>query len=217
MIAEIMNGFNAKKIYATGLFKQGMKFLTVKNINNAIDEGAGFLLFVGHGNYDIAMQANFPLCKRIRLPFPRNYNITDCSSLSNGDKLPVSIFLGCNCADFDSVPDPIAWEFIRKENGGTIASIAATFGAEGIFSSLFPETYTPHLILDTFKFYSEGMNTIGDIWSKTIQTYLNDPEAWSLGDDFSMLCWNHKFANILVLEEWILLGDPTLKIGGYLS
>jgi len=215
MIAEIMNGFNAKKIYASGLFKQGMKFLSVENINNAIDEGAGFLLFVGHGNYDIAMQTNFPLCKRIRLPYPQNYKITDSDFLKNGDKLPISIFLGCNCADFDSDPTPVAWEFIRKENGGTIASIAATFGAEGIPSSLFPETCTPHLILNTFKFYSEGMNTIGDIWSETIRTYLNDTDAWSLGDDFSMLFWNHPLANFLVLEEWILLGDPTLKIGGY--
>ena len=56
---------------------------------------------------------------------------------------------------------------------------------------------------------------MGDIWSKAIQTYLNDTDAWSLGDDFSELNWGHKLANFVVLEEWILLGDPTLKIGGY--
>ncbi len=215
MVAEIMKGFNAKKIYASGLFKQGMKFLTVKNINNAVDEGAGFLLFVGHGNYDNAIQTNFPFSKRIWLPYPHNYKITDSNSLKNGDKLPVSIFLGCYCGDFMSVASPVAWEFIRKENGGAIASFAATCGAFGIFSSLFPETFTPLLILNTFKFYSEGTDIMGDIWSKAIQTYLNDTDAWSLGDDFSMLNWNHPLANFLVLEEWILLGDPTLKIGGY--
>lgn len=215
MVADLMSGFNAKKIYATGLLGLRSKFLTVRNINTAINEGTGFILFVGHGNPSMAMVTNFPLCKRIWLPYPQGYFISDSEGLTNGEKLPVAIFAGCDCGDFDTISNPIAWELVRKKNGGAIASFAATTGSLIIFSSLCTETYTPLLILNTFKFFAEGMTTIGDLWSSIIQTYLADEDAWSLGDDFSELNWRNNLANILVLEEWTLFGDPTLRIGGY--
>ena len=214
-VSQIMNGFHEKKIYATGLFKPGIKFLTVKNINNAINDGAGFILFVGHGKCNIAMKTNFPLCKRIWLPMPNAYYSSDINDLQNEEKLPIAVFGGCNCGDFDTVDCPIAWEFVQKKDSGAIASFAATTGSLIIFSSLCIQTYTPYLILKTFTCYSEGFRITGDIWRKVIELYRNDADAWCLGDDFSILDWHHNLANILVLEEWILLGDPSLKIGGY--
>jgi hypothetical protein len=213
--ARIMEGFNAKKIYSSGLIRPGIKFLTVKNINSAINEGAGFVLFVGHGNYNIAMKTNFPLCKNLWLPYPDAYYSSDCEYLSNGDKLPVAIFAGCSCGDFGSVDSPIAWEFVNKKDGGSIASFAATTGSQMIFSSLCTQTFTPLLILDTFRYFKDEIDIIGDIWIKILHTYLENGDAWSLGDEFSESNWDHKLANILVLEEWALFGDPTLKIGGY--
>jgi hypothetical protein len=214
--AEHLSDFTAKKIYATGLLKPTIKFLTVNNINRAINEGAGFLYFVGHGSTETAINTNFPFCAKIWLPFPHAYSISDSTDLQNDEKLPVTVFAGCNCGNFDLSNSPIAWEFVKNENGGAIASFAATTGSIVLFSTMCTETYTGHLSLNVFQLYSEGMDVIGDIWSATITDYLNDEEAWSLGEAFSELNWHNKLANNYVLEEWALFGDPTLKIGGYL-
>ena len=214
-VADYLHDFSPRKIYATGLFKASIDFLSISNINEAINDGAGFLLFVGHGNPSMAIKTNFPFCEHIWLPFPYGYYTSNCLDLNNGEKLPIAVFAGCSCGDFNAISSPIAWEFVKKENGGSIASFAATTGSIILFSTLCTETYTGYLSLDVFRLYSEDFDILGDIWSSTIINYLNDEEAWQLGDDFSVLNWNNKLANNQVLEEWILFGDPTLKIGGY--
>jgi hypothetical protein len=214
-IAEYLSGFTAKKIYATGLFKPSIKFLSVDNINEAINDGAGFLLFVGHGSPTMAINTNFPLCKNIWLPYPSGYYNSHSIGLHNGDELPVTVFAGCNCGNFNYTDIPIAWDFVKKENGGSIASFAATTGSIVLFSTLCTETFTGYLAMDVFRLYSEGIDILGDIWSHTITRYLDDENAMSFGDIFSELNWRNKLANNYVLEEWALIGDPTLKIGGY--
>jgi hypothetical protein len=214
-VAHILSDFNTKKIYGSGLFRLNSKFLTTKNINDAINEGAGFLMFVGHGKPHIAISTQFPFCKNIWLPKPSAYSISDVQTLSNGEKLPVAIFAGCNCGDFDALNSPVAWEFIRHTNGGAIASIACTSGAIMILSNLCAKSFHGHLILSIFRSYKSGKDRIGDIWSDSITEYLNDEEALKLGDDFSMLNWNDTLSNHFVIEVWALFGDPTLKIGGY--
>ena len=215
LAASILSDFNTKKIYGSGLFRLNSKFLTINNINNAINQGAGFLMFIGHGKPHIAISTQFPFCKSIWLPKPSSYSISDVQKLSNGEKLPVAIFAGCNCGDFDALNSPVAWEFVRHSNGGSIASFACTSGAIMILSNLCAKSYHGHMVLTVFRSYKSGIDTIGRIWSETITEYLNDEEAWKLGDDFSMFNWFHTLSNHFVLEVWALLGDPTLKIGGY--
>ena len=214
-VEDIMTGFNPVKVYATGLFKSESKFLSSNNINEAINQGAGFVMFIGHGNYDKAIKTNFPMIKFLWLPFPGGYTTTHSRKLQNQEKLPVVIFGGCNSGDFQTGNSPIAWEFIKNQYGGAIACFAATTGSIMFMSSLVTEAYTPHLILNIFRFYKQGMVTIGDIWQDSIKAYLDDKEAWELGVQFSLLNWHNDLANYLVMEEWTLFGDPTLKIGGY--
>ena len=62
-------------------------------------------------------------------------------------------------------------------------------------------------------FYEIGINgtgTLGDAWGKAISDYLdkypinwNTPAAW----DYSI--------DAKTVQQWVLLGDPSLKIGGY--
>jgi hypothetical protein len=66
------------------------------------------------------------------------------------------------------------------------------------------------LSLAVFEAYDQGILRAGDIWRYSISSYLNDPEAMSIGK-LPGLYWINNFN----LEEWILFGDPTLKIGGY--
>jgi len=213
--ANIISNFTAKKIYASGLIRPFIKGLTIDNINAAINEGAGFIMFNGHGDIDKAINTNFPFCKKIWLPGPSGYKTSDIQNLQNGYKLPVAVFLGCLCADFNATTSPIAWEFIGHENGGTIASFACTSGGEYIISSLITESLHGRIMLNIFKSYIEGIDITGKLWDKSIRNYLNDEKAQELGDSFSMINWKNKLSNHYVIEEWILLGDPTLKIGGY--
>ncbi len=213
--AEILTTFNAKKIYASGFFRPMIKSLTIDNINEAINGGAGFLMFNGHGNINSAIITNFPFCRNIWLPEPSGYKSSDVQNLKNGFKIPVAIFGGCFCGDFNTTPNPIAWEFIKHENGGSIASFACTSGAQLILSSLITESLHGYLEMDIFKSYSDGTEIIGEIWANSIKNYLNDDNAIKLGDDFSILNWNHALSNHFIIEEWTLFGDPSLKIGGY--
>ena len=213
--AKILPGFSAKKIYGSGLLRPSIKGLTITNINTAINEGAGFLMFNGHGSPDCAILTNFPFMKNIWLPLPHRYTSSDVVSLTNGYKLPIALFGGCNCGDFNASQAPIAWKFIAHENGGAIASVACTAGAVMPLGSLCTETLHGHMLMRMFSSYAEGTETIGALWNSSITTYLNDHDAVDLGDAFSMQNWRHTLANHYALEQWTLFGDPTLKIGGY--
>jgi hypothetical protein len=213
--AKILKNFTAKKIYASGLVKPFIKGLTRNNINKAINDGAGFIMFNGHGNVDKAIYTNFPFSKKIWLPKPSGYMTSDIQNLNNGYKLPVGVFLGCLCADFNTSESPIAWEFISHESGGLIASYACTTGGQYVLSSLVTKSLHGHIMLSVFRSFADGNDIAGKLWDDSIRNYLNDERALQLGDAFSMLNWNNKLSNHLVLEEWVLLGDPTLKIGGY--
>ena len=213
--ARILSGFSVKKIYGSGFIRPFVKALTIVNINNAISEGAGFLMFNGHGTPDTAILTNFPFIKNLWLPRPEGYKSSDVDALTNGEKLPVAIFGGCDCGDFNASQIPVAWKFIAHQDGGAIASVACTAGATMILGSLCTETLHGYLLMRIFSSYEEGIDNIGKIWCDTITAYLNDKDALELGDAFSMQNWRHPLTNHYVLEEWILFGDPSLKIGGY--
>ena len=213
--ARILSGFSAKKIYGSGLINPLTKALTIANINDAINDGAGFLMFNGHGSAECAILTNFPFMKNVWLPAPHRYNCSDVDALTNGHKLPVALFGGCNCGDFNASDCPIAWKFIAHENGGAVASIACTAGATMVLGSLCVKSFHGHMLMGIFSAYAEGTDCVGDLWCESIRNYLNDADAMALGDAFSLFNWRDILANHYVLEQWTLFGDPTLKIGGY--
>jgi hypothetical protein len=214
--ARILSDFNARKVYATGFLRLGVKALTTKNINDEISKGAGFLMFNGHGHNNTAMVTNFPFMKSKWLPKPNGYKSSDVEALTNGYKLPVAIFGGCLCGDYNENPSPVAWDFVAHKEGGAIASIAGTSGTTYCLSSLCTESMHGHMMMSIFSSYKEGNNILGKIWSDSITNFLDDEDALILGDRFSMLNWFHTLTNHFTIEIWTLLGDPSLKVGGYL-
>jgi len=211
-ISKILTDFEAIKIYASGLFRPNVKFLTNKNTNEAINEGAGFVLFSGHGNPDkVWSHLPFTSGMRYRFPYPSGYTLNEIKNLTNWDKLPVVLFSACSCGDFDYIKNPLAWEFLKYEHGGAVASIACTNPSYLIPSTLCTDTVIGHLTMSFYKTYSEGINILGDIWEETIVRYMNDKTAW----DLTPLNWKIYNASVMALEVWTLFGDPTLKIGGY--
>jgi hypothetical protein len=211
-IAQILDDFQAVKLYGSNLFRPKYKMLTTINVNEAINEGAGFVLFAGHGSPDkIWNYLPFSAFIGYKLPRPIGYTSNDVKYLNNKEKLPVILFCACSCGDFNYTPSPLAWEFIKNKNGGAIACIANTNPSYLIPSTLCTETVNGHLTMTFYEAYSEGIDILGDIWKETIVRYMNDKNA----RDMTRLNWRDYNVSIMTLEVWTLFGDPTLKIGGY--
>ncbi|VVB60513.1 Peptidase family C25 [uncultured archaeon] len=214
LVAILLNNFTAKKYYASSLFGIKTNRLTAKNMNLAINDGAGLVMFNFHGApTSIATHPPFNNKRWMPMSFPSGYNISNVQKLTNGDKLPVIVFSACSCGDFDTIPNPIAWEFVNKKNGGAIASFALTTMGDILPSTACTETMTGHTTMSIFEAYREGIHSIGDLWAQSIIRYLNDDWAWKINENLL----KNVLLNYLALEEWILFGDPTLEIGGYSS
>lgn len=218
-IALLLNNFNAKQIFASRIIGNKALQLTTENIRNTINEGAGFLLFNTHGFTD-RIATHPPFNKNIWLPSSSGYTSDDVLDLRNEEKLPIAIFNACHCGDFDLSLSPIAWEFIKHAEGGSIASLACTTVSDSLPGTLCTESLLGYLTKEFFQQYSNGNEILGEIWKESIWSYLNNEEAFRIGaPDITIgrltLLKAPCFLNHFVMEEWILLGDPSLKIGGY--
>jgi len=215
-VAKCLDTFTAKKLYSSGLLNIAAKRLTTKNINQAINDGAGFLLFSMHGlPTKIATFPPFNKKRRLQLPLPSGYDISEVQKLTNDDRLPVAVFGACSNGDFDTVSCPIAWEFVKHRTGGSIASFALTSEGNIYPTTMYTESLTGHTIMSVFEAYADGIDCIGEIWAETIKRYLDDDIAWSISEHLNSNGDSTNWLNFLALEEWILFGDPSLKIGGY--
>jgi len=215
-IDQIMDTFTTQKLYSTGILRIRAKRLTLKNINQAINDGAAFVLFSTHGTpTKMATYPPFNKKRWIELPSPDGYNISHISQLTNSEKLPIIVSSGCSNGDFDTIACPIAWEFVHHDTGGGIASFALTTSGNIYPTTMYTESLSGHTIMSVFEAYADGVDIIGEIWAETISRYLNDEWAWSINEYLSSNGNSVVWLNLLALEEWILFGDPSLKIGGY--
>lgn len=183
------------------------------SITRAINKGAGFLDYSGHG-FEHGMGTYKPHGRRMK-----TYLTPYVSFLKNGYKLPIIFFDACLTAKLDFVLQDIldykqyrifdilarltsfntsiilpcyAWSFLKHANGGSIATIGATRTAFGG-----KDFGCEKLSTDFFSAYARGMQ-LGDMFSAAQTTYRQDlPD-----DEFT-------------IEEFILLGDPSLHVGGY--
>lgn len=192
-----------------------------RNLINNFDEGAGFIYFSGHGS---------PITW---MTYPVNDNKSrifglfsiDIMGLRNREKLPICIITGCNNNKFDVTflnlfKNPLdalnnmdfvhecwAWKLVNQKQGGAIAAIGSTglnwvnegpdctYNLSGWMNSHFFSVYANLSI--------QGNYRLGDIYFKTINDYLSN---FSTNDD-EVSC--------KTVQEWTLIGDPTLQIGGY--
>ena len=89
-----------------------------------------------------------------------------------------------------------AWSFVKKENGGAIATIGSTRTAytwvdkDGVYAG------AGYLDVHFFKAYEEGV-TAGEMLTRAQNDYINNV-----------------FRDYFTIEEFILLGDPSLAVGG---
>jgi len=219
---EHMDGFEGIKLWTSTGTLTGSE-----DVINAVNPGCGFLFFDGHGN---------PMSWATHPPYDENtwvsgLIVSDIMKLSNKDMYPVCIVGGCHNAQFNvSVlnllklseikqtyyrsewsPESWAWWLARKIDGGSIATIGYA-GLDWFATGDGDEDGIPDCtqyfsgFLNT-RFFMEygdnGLRVLGELHGQTLTDYLNVHFPSTEPLDYK------------TVEEWVLLGDPSLMVGGY--
>ncbi|MBE3138028.1 MAG: hypothetical protein IMZ43_11655 [Thermoplasmata archaeon] len=229
---EIMPQFTPVKLWTS------LGNLTTKNIHNEISEGCGFLFFAGHGSPNMWATHNNSDYRN----WTGEFSNSDMVKLSNKDMYPILLVGGCHNSEIDVtpiniirgflkekfhyfstgpndfgsfwlynwVPECWSWVFV-KARGGAIASIGSCgYGCDQIGDGDHDgipdctQYYDGWLELEFFRLYNQQNITIlGQTYYQDVTGYINNFPVDTNRYDAK------------VLETHILLGDPSLKIGGY--
>ncbi len=225
-----MEEFNPIKLYASN-GKTSPNIPSPEAIKREITAGCGHLLFEGHGHpgsWNTHWPGEFNWEDT-----PGGIDILDFPSLKNDVKLPVCVIGGCHNGQFNvtltatsldkpfmwthgmPVPECFAWHLVKMKGGGTIASFGNTglgYGAVGENGDLdgdgenLPDTLEAFGGLQIRLFYDtldEGKEMLGEAWLGAQTKYLDARP----GMDYNI--------DAKTVEQWPMLGDPSLKIGGY--
>lgn len=196
-----------------------------------VNFGSGFLVFFGHGNPPF--WATYPYKKKKLISI---ITLLHIQLLSNKYKLPVCFAPGCKNSAFDLkirnlFINPIhsfykmeyfskcwSWMWLRKKDGGCIATIGGTgIGFMRQDKELDGEGGWSYMGVLFFRNYEKGFTTIGDLWKRCIRDYLEKYVIdWNTP---SLMYENNKpkpdVVHAKTVESFTLLGDPSLRIGGY--
>ncbi|MCX6667779.1 MAG: C25 family cysteine peptidase [Euryarchaeota archaeon] len=186
---------------------------SARALNQALNRGAGFVDYSGHG-YEIGIATHPPNSSDTDWV---GYHTNNLLGALNGYKLPIIFFDACLTAKLDfnfsdlvgyasknlqsivnkfskiasRLLPTFAWCMVKK-SGGAIATIGATrtaFG--GIYEGC------GYLSLRFYEAYSTS-ETVSQMLTKAQNNYIAN-----IPDD------------LFTVEEFALIGDPSLKIGGY--
>ncbi|KYK31019.1 MAG: hypothetical protein AYK22_08320 [Thermoplasmatales archaeon SG8-52-3] len=218
--AGFMDGFEKIKLYTSTGDLTGPEEVT-----DAINNGCGFLFTRGKGGQD-RLRTSLPEGDEI-IVFHNKY----VKNYKNKGMYPVCILGECIHAKLDvallnifkftngepnyfiqdCIYECIAWKLVKKNNGGAIAVLTNTnicYGTSGdLNGNGIPddaESFGGKLAVDVLRFYGEeNITTLGDIHMQTVKDYVSG---------FPVSTNKYHCKSVI---EWILIGDPSLKIGGY--
>jgi len=212
VVAQNMPGFTPIRLWTSE------NTFNPKTINHEINTGAGFVDYSGHG-FEIGLGTHPPNDESWI-----DYNFYHLFGLINRYKLPIVFFDACSTAKLDftigNLTDYLpfqnirniiknfhfissqlfpcfAWYCVKKPFGGAIATIGATQVAysdvdeDGVWAG------AGYLAVQFFKAYEEEI-TVSQMLTRAQNDYINNV-----------------FEDYLTLEEFLLLGDPSLMVGGY--
>jgi hypothetical protein len=113
---------------------------------------------------------------------------------------------------YECVSESLSWQMVKKTDGGSIAHIGSSstaWGTDGDRNSDgIPDSiqmgYTSGLCYEFFNIVSEGeLDILGDVYVETLSRIIKDQDPYN--DVVQVKC----------IQEFQLIGDPSLKIGGY--
>jgi len=203
-------------------------------VEQAINEGAGFIHMAGHANPSVLV--THPLQDdENKITILQMYNFFNLShvnpKLNNADKLPVIVIGGCHNSQFNVgldnvlrdikeygleeylnrrfyymewVPKCFSWWLTSRSNGGAIATLGNTGLGMGIHDYGYLTGLDGWLFPKFFYHYGqEGKHNIGMAQGLAITDYVLEFNINKDGEDRQMV------------QQWALLGDPSLLPGGY--
>ncbi|UCD13403.1 MAG: hypothetical protein JSW60_07555 [Thermoplasmatales archaeon] len=211
-----MQGFNHIRLWTSWGTLTGQK-----DVIKAINYGCGFLYLAGHGG-PWTWHTYPPKDNTTRIT---GLNLQGMWFLSNKKKLPITVVGGCHNSLFNIsllhsswtfgnlCTECWSWRLTRKIGGGSIAVISNTAFSYGPENRQNPNQWAGEDRLEVHFFEEYGVNgtdVLGEAWGKTITSYLDHlPIHWNERS------FNDSAMDAKTVQQWILIGDPSLKIGGY--
>ncbi len=240
---DYMEGFEGIKLWTSNREIGGL-VPEPEVIVETISEGSGFLFFAGHGSpelwysyytakteetkkclwFEFSKLSNgnkLPVCV-VGSCHGSQFNVTALSFIDLyihkiADALGWDWLdrWGGNCGL--PTPECFNWFLTRAPDGGSISTIGNTgigYGAlgganddkdgDGVNDPDCIEKYGGYIETLFFKMYGkENISILGETWGQAITNYLNVYPGM------------HDRTDAKTVEQWILFGDPSLKIGGY--
>ncbi|HEC77192.1 MAG TPA: hypothetical protein ENI33_08075 [Thermoplasmatales archaeon] len=196
------------------------------NVIKAYSQGFGFVVFDGHGS-PTAWATHFKDHASHNDPWVNGLMTYNMDLLSNGDKLPVMVIGGCHNSEFNislldfmnnewtyqPTYECFSWHIVKMANKGAIATLGNTglgYGYAGGYDDNgngMPDAveFNGGYIEDRFfnAYGIKGKDILGETWGTAVTDYILTYPPMEDQIDCK------------TIEEWILLGDPSLKIGGY--
>jgi hypothetical protein len=214
---ENMSGFTSIRLYTSD-----GSFANKKDVMREFRNGWGFVYLVGHGSPK-QWGNNAPNGTQ----FIQGPNSNDMWRFRNKDKLPVCVVSGCHNSQFDVclrrlfnasarwkqeyIPECWSERILREPTGGAIAALGCTaLGYTKEDKTSFKGGINE---LEGAFFYAYGqdhMTVLGDTWAAAITWYTQTYPV-----DWNSSAWGDSWIDTKVMQSWVLLGDPSLKIGGY--
>lgn len=221
-------GFEIKRYFASD------ETLTNTSLIPAITEGGGFLFVAGHGS-PLVWSTHWPENETGWIDALFNF---DMGRLKNRNKLPICVVGGCHNSMFDVAPIRFligilkfrlkffvwetdeeifsklywlkrcwSWNLVRQRKGGSIATIGNTGLGWGSIGESSTESGDGYITTHFFEVYSKSEDienvSLGMIHSQTLSDYVKYFHP------------NEDEIDRKTVEQWVLLGDPSLRIGGY--
>ncbi len=231
---EDMTGFNPVKLWAS------LDTLYTKTIIDEISKGAGFTYFMGHGNprhWGTHYNGDYS-------NWTEGLDNRDMNLFTNKEMYPILMVGGCHNSEIDVTPfniihgilsegifgyfasDPEnfgtywtknwvlecwGWYIVKVPDGGAIASMGST-GYGGVNIGDYDKNNIADCIESAdgwfenqfFRLYNHnGIDILGETYGQTVADYI---------ENFPV---NSNRYDAKIVQTHILLGDPSLKIGGY--
>ncbi len=227
--------FMPVRLYASNRYQHPLFTPQTDNIIRELSAGCGFVLFDGHatpGSWNTFWPGDFN-----RLIKNGGISIYDFHRLTNQEKLPICVIGGCHASQCNvslfrtirdrhnnfymwsygtPIPECFSWWLTRALNGGAIATIGSTglgyedggekgdLNGDGINEPDCVESLGGYLEINFFNAcHAQHYGHLGQTWSTAITNYLLVFPGMS------------DRTHAKTIEQWLLIGDPSLKIGGY--
>jgi len=219
---EYMTDFDPVKVYASNRDTGEGKTPTNTNITRTAISGSGFLSFEGHGN---------PAVWATKWPggneWVDKYDLFNFTKWFNLRRLPVCVVGGCHNSQINvtrnktengpdiggywthglAIPECWSWWMTRKIFGGSIATIGMTALGYGVVGPSDPIGLGAYMDLLFFWAYGEEEeHVLGDACGAALTRYVSEIPTDPLHDEK---------VDTKTVQSWLLLGDPSLMIGGY--